>query len=403
MQTAEKTAFLSIATNLLLVAIKATLAVASGSLAIRADAIHSLSDIISSIIILLGIKISQRSTPAFPYGLYKLENLVALASSMLILFAGYEICREVFWGSRRQIEAIPLAVAGIILTILITWSFSRYEMKKGRETGSPSLIADARHIWTDMLSSLIILCSLIGDAIGLAIDRYAALVVVVFIARSASVIFLDSVRVLLDASLDYSTLHRIREIVLADPRVTAINAVWARNAGRYKFVELDLTFSIKDLEKGHNLSQELGNRIKKEIENVDRILIHYQPRQPEHLTLGTPLTEDRRTVSDHFGEAPAFKLITVQPDKGSVLEEHLLANPFLHEKKGKGIKVAQWLLQSRLDVLVVRKPQDGKGPAYVFGNAGVKILLTSESDADKALAAARKELNIPIPEARTKS
>lgn len=403
MQTAEKTAVLSIATNLLLVAIKATLALASGSLAIRADAIHSLSDIISSIIILLGIKISQRSTPAFPYGLYKLENLVALASSMLILFAGYEICREVFWGTQRQIEAIPLAVAGIILTILITWSFSRYEMKKGRETGSPSLIADARHIWTDMLSSLIILCSLIGDAIGLAIDRYAALVVVVFIARSASVIFLDSVRVLLDASLDYSTLHRIREIVLADPRVTAINAVWARNAGRYKFVELDLTFSIKDLEKGHNLSQELGNRIKKEIENVDRILIHYQPRQAEHLTLGTPLTEDRRTISDHFGEAPAFKLITVQPDKGSVLEEHLLANPFLHEKKGKGIKVAQWLLQSRLDVLVVRKPQDGKGPGYVFGNAGVKILLTSESDADNALAAARKELNIPIPEARTKS
>ncbi|MGV1098945.1 cation diffusion facilitator family transporter [Thiovibrio sp. JS02] len=398
METAEKTAVLSILTNLGLVAIKATLAVVSGSLAIRADAVHSFSDIISSIIILLGIRMSRRSSPAFPYGLYKLENLVALGSSLLILLAGYEICREVFQGSRRQLEAIPLSVAGIGLTILITWAFSRYELKKGQETGSPSLIADARHIWTDMLSSLVILSSLLGDAIGLAIDRYAALVVVVFIARSAFVIFLDSVRVLLDASLDHPTLNRISGIVLADPRVAAVNAIWGRNAGRYKFVELDLVFNIEDLQKGHNLSQELGNRIKKEIGNVDRILIHYQPRRREHLTLGIPLTRDRRTVSDHFGEAPFFKLLTVLPGSGAVIEERLLTNPFLQEEKGKGIKVAQWLLENRLDVLVARKSQEHKGPAYVFGNAGVEILLTSESGADEALAGARKELHVPVGE-----
>ena len=70
METAEKTAFLSILTNVLLVAIKTGLGVATGSLAIKADAIHSLSDIISSTIILIGIKISRRSSPAFPYGLY---------------------------------------------------------------------------------------------------------------------------------------------------------------------------------------------------------------------------------------------------------------------------------------------------------------------------------------------
>lgn len=133
METAEKTAILSILTNLLLVAIKTGLAVATDSLAIKADAIHSLADIISSIIIFLGIKISQRSTPAFPYGLYKLENLVALSSSLLIFFAGYEICHEVFGEPQPQLEAIPLAVAGIVLTILINWSFSRYELKKERK------------------------------------------------------------------------------------------------------------------------------------------------------------------------------------------------------------------------------------------------------------------------------
>jgi cation diffusion facilitator family transporter len=395
MEIAEKTALLSIATNLALVAIKVALALASGSLAIRADAIHSLSDIVSSVIILLGIKISQRTSPAFPYGLYKLENLVALGSSLLILFAGYEICREVFSEPQRQLAAIPLALAGITLTILITWAFSRYELKKGRETGSPSLIADAGHIRTDMFSSLVILCSLIGDAIGLAIDRYAALIVVVFIARSALVIFLDSVRVLLDASLDHSTLDRIRAVVRADPRVTAVNAIWARNAGRYKFVELDLTFNLKDLDKGHSLSQELTNRIKKEIEHIDRILIHYQPRRREQLIIGTPLAADRRQISAHFGEAPIFKLLTVLPENGRVMEERLLTNPFLHEEKGKGIKVAQWLVRNGLDVLVVKQPQENKGPGYVFGNAGVEILLTGDAEADQALAGVRRELMIP--------
>ncbi len=81
-----------------------------------------------------------------------------------------------------------------------------------------------------------------------------------------------------------------------------------------------------------------------------------------------------------------------------MLEEHLLANPFLHEEKGKGIKVARWLLQNKLDILVVRQPQEGKGPGYVFGNAGVEVLLTAESDSDKALAGTRQELNIPIPD-----
>ncbi len=119
-----------------------------------------------------------------------------------------------------------------------------------------------------------------------------------------------------------------------------------------------------------------------------------RPRQL--LTIGAPLGADRQSLSDHFGEAPIFKLITVVPRNGKVLEERLLANPFLLEIKGKGIKVAQWLLQNRLDILVTRQPQEGKGPGYVFGNAGVEILLTAESNADEALAGVRKELKIPM-------
>jgi len=387
MESSEKTAWLSILTNLLLVGIKTAVALISGSLAVTADAIHSLSDVVSSAIILIGIKISERSARGFPYGLYKVENLVAMVTSVLILFAGYEIVKAVFVASSRPLPTqLPLSIAGISSTIVITWLFSRYELKKGRETGSPSLIADARHIWTDMLSSLVILVALLGSAIGFAIDKYAAVIVVVFIARSAIAIFLDSVRVLLDASLDYSSLTRIREIVLADPRVVEINNIWARNAGRYKFVELDLILRVRELEKGHHIAEEIENRVKMEIAQVDRVLIHSQPQQRDLLTVGIPLTEDRLTISEHFGEAPFFRLLSLQRKEGKIIDERLLKNPYLHEEKAKGIKVANWLLENGLDVLISHHDQSGKGPGFVLGNGGAEILLTKETNAEKALA-----------------
>lgn len=387
MESSEKTAWLSITVNLLLVAIKTAVALISGSLAVTADAVHSLSDVVSSAIILIGIKISERHSPAFPYGLYKVENLVAMGTSFLILLAGFEIVQMVFAGSARPLPAhIPLALAGIGATILITWLFSRYELRKGRETGSPSLIADAQHIRADMLSSVLILLALAGSGLGLAIDKYAAVIVVAFIARSAVTILIDSIRVLLDASLDYKSIDRIRQIVLADPRVAEIKDIWARNAGRYKFVELDLVLRVRELEKGHRLSEEIENRVKMEMAQVDRVLIHFQAQEQGLATIGIPLAQDRATISEHFGEAPFFRILTLQRADGGVVEEEVLENPFLQEEKAKGIKVAQWLLEKGIDVLISNHDQSGKGPGFVLGNGGAEILLTRETSAEKALA-----------------
>jgi len=359
---------------------------------VTADAVHSLSDVVSSAIIVIGIRISRRPARGFPYGLYKVENLVAMVTSFLILFVGYEIVKTVLLDSSGPLPThIPAAVGGIVCTIAIDFLFSRYELKKGRETGSPSLIADARHVWADMLSSVLILLALVGSGVGLAIDKYAAVIVVVFIARSAIMILLDSVRVLLDASLDYKSLDRIREIVLADPRVAAIKNIWARNAGRYKFVELDLVLRVRELEKGHRLSEEIENRVKLEIAQVDRVLIHFQPREQRTLTIGIPLAEDRLSISEHFGEAPFFRLLTLQRADGAVIEDQVFDNPCLQEPKAKGIKVAQWLLAKGIDLLIAIHDQSGKGPGFVLGNAGVEILLTKETLAEKALAVIQRK------------
>lgn len=395
MDISRKTAWFSVLTNTVLTGLKAVLALLTGSLAIKADAIHSLSDVVSSLIIVAGITISQRSSQRFPYGLYKVENLVSLGTSFLIFIAGYEIVSEVLTGSSLLItEQIPLAIGGVLLSILITFAFSRYESKKGQETGSPSLIADAKHIWTDMLSSLVILAALLGHLVGIALDRYAALVVVLFIARAAFAILLDSVRVLLDASLDYGSVERIRETALADPRVVEIKELRARNAGRYKFVELDVVLRVKELSKGHAVSQEIEQRIKSRIENVDHVVIHFQPLQRKETIFAVPLDHDKQTISLHFGEAPFFRLVTVlhQGDDNTMSADSLYINPFSQEEKAKGIKVANWLLEKGMDILIVRQDLTGKGPAFVLGDAEASIILTNEPDAEKALSRACKEI-----------
>ncbi|MEJ2199524.1 MAG: cation diffusion facilitator family transporter [Desulfuromonadaceae bacterium] len=393
MDNCEKVALLSILVNLLLVGIKGVLAVVSGSLAIQADTIHSLSDGISSLVILIGIRISKRSSRRFPYGLYKVENLVALGTSLLIFLAGYEILTDVFLAPSRPLPGhLGWAVVGIGATILITWLFSRYELKKGIETGSPSLVADARHIGTDMLSSVVILASLLGGAAGLALDRLAALVVVFFIGRTAFTIFLDAVRVLLDASLDPESLEKIRQLVTEEPRVLRINELRARNAGRYKFVELDLTLHVKNLEKGHQLVEELKRRIRHGLDMVDHVQIHYQPESKDHRILGVPLCEDQRTLCSHFGEAPYFRLLTLWPRDGRVTRDALLSNPYSHEPKAKGIKVANWLLEQGLDLMVVCQKLEGKGPGFVLGDAEVEILVVEDTEVETVLAGVKADL-----------
>ena len=103
------------------------------------------------------------------------------------------------------------------------------------------------------------------------------------------------------------------------------------------------------------------------------------------------MSEDQQTISEHFGDAPYFRLISLDNTGDKIIEEHLLENPYLNEEKGKGIKVANWLLENGIDVMISHQDQSGKGPGLVLGNAGAEILLTKETNAEKALAEIQSE------------
>lgn len=381
-----RVAWASIAINVFLSLLNLAIAAASGSLAVAAEMIHNLVDLVASVAVLAGVKISERESRRFPYGLYKVENVVAVGVAILIFFTGYEIAKEALFAETEAATVNGWILAGVALSAIVPLAFSFYEMRVGTELNSPSLKADAQEYRAHVFSSGVVLLALIGQMIGLPLDRYAALLIVVLIAKTGWELLVDGMRVLLDASLDAEVLDQVRAILEAEPAVTEVQWVVGRNAGRYRFLEAEVTLRLDDLDKAHAVCQRLERAIREHVPHLERVLLHYEPQVRTYVRYSVPLAPAEGVVSEHFGEAPFFSLVTVRTTDGGVERLEVLSNPHRDIEKAKGIRVAEWLVNLKIDVIVLREDVQGKGPAYVFADAGVETRLTQASTLTEALA-----------------
>lgn len=372
----ERMGVYSLLVNIGLVVLKLGLAALSGSLALAASATDSAIDIFGSVAVLIGLAISKRKTKTFPYGLYKVENMVSVVIALLIFLAGYEIAKEALFGAGGAVVTEWWMLAGVGLTVLVPYLFSRYELRVGRAANSPSLMAEARHFQTDVLSSSIVFVSLVAAALGIAVDRIAALLIVPFIAKSGWDLMVDGMKVLLDASLDTDTLAHVRSIIDSYPGVAEVNSVIGRNSGRYRFLQADIEVRTANLEKAHRLSDKLEEAIKEQVSNVERVVIHYEPQVKTSYTYGVPLQSATGLVSEHLGRAPYFALVELRVQDGTLVRQEILANPYQELEKQKGLQAAKMLVGKGVDVLLVKENLEGKGPSYVLADAGVETRST---------------------------
>jgi predicted Fe-Mo cluster-binding NifX family protein len=219
--------------------------------------------------------------------------------------------------------------------------------------------------------------ALLGSRVGYPIlDRITALVMVGYIGKVGWDILKDSMRTLLDASVDPKTLYQIRDAILPFPQVKEIKSLQARNSGRFVFVRTELVFGIKKFSQAHQLSEGIERTLLQEFPQVDKVTLHYEPVKKDCVIYAVPMKEDKDVISDHFGDAPYFYLIQMRAEDQNIQEEKILRNPYREEEKGKGIKVSEWLLQNGVDKVFTRKAFDGKGPSYVFSNAEVEVTVT---------------------------
>jgi len=267
----------SVGINLLLSILKIIGGMLSGSAALTADGVHSLSDLAASLSVYAGIVISNKKSESFPLGLYKVESLVALVSAFAIFFAGYEIAKDVFFGEGMEITNLSIALVVIALTVLITYLYSRWEKQMAIELNSPSLMADAEHIKTDFYTALVVLVGVLGQYFGYPIiEKIAVAIVVYFIFHSGFEILKDAIKVLLDASIDSETIQEIRTILDQEEMIDHIVQITGRNAGSFQFIQLDLDVVTDSLKEAHAFAHEIEAKIKAKMPFVERVIVHFE-------------------------------------------------------------------------------------------------------------------------------
>ena len=381
-----RVALLSLAVNIGLVVAKLALSVYSGSLALRADGIHSFVDVVASLALIAGVLLSTRKRRDFPYGLYKVENVVAVIISLLIFLTAFEIATEAVTGdiaAQSYSGWVLLIVAGFIPVPFI---LGTYQVNVGRKYNSPGLIADGRQHQMDILSSSVVFFALLGQFFGIPLDRIAAVIVAIFIVKAGWDILKDSMKPLLDASVDYDTLSEIRTIILSDPMVSRIRSVTGRNSGRYIFVEAVIEMATSDLKEAHQASERIEKTIHHRVQNIERVVIHYEPEEKVHLRYAVPLQNRDGLIGDHFGEAPYFAIFNVDTGKNQIEQQEIVANPFTNVEKRKGVQAAEMLLEQKVDVVLLHHPLSGKGAGYAFEAAGVEMRMTDAMTLAEAIA-----------------
>jgi len=276
-QAKKKISFYSILVNTTLSLIKIVGGTISGSAALTADGVHSLSDLAASLSVYIGIIISNKKSKRFPFGLYKVENLIALVSAFAIFFAGYEIAKDVFFGEPVEMKNLPIALAVIAITVLITYFYAKYEEKQAEKLNSPILKADAAHIRADFYTALVVLAGILFKYYGIEWgEKIAVLIVLFFIFHSGYEILKDAIMVLLDAAIDDETVAEVEDILKKNPKVNRIIRISGRNSGSFKFLQLDLDLNTDSLEEAHQLAHHIEDDIRNQMPFVEKVVVHYE-------------------------------------------------------------------------------------------------------------------------------
>ncbi|MDD6195194.1 MAG: cation diffusion facilitator family transporter, partial [Lachnospiraceae bacterium] len=237
-RVAKRVAFITILQNAILSVFKLVAGIVAHSNAMISDAIHSASDVFSTVVVLIGVKLaSKESDKEHPYGHERLECVAAIVLAMVLFITGLEIgsqaLKDIIRGNYDSLQtpgtlALVAAIVSIVVKEIMYW-YTRYNAKK---IDSSALMADAWHHRSDALSSVGALIGIGGAMLGFPVmDSIASLVIFVFIAKAAYDIFKDAVDKMVDHSCNEETEQALRECVLNHGEVKGIDLLQTRIFG----------------------------------------------------------------------------------------------------------------------------------------------------------------------------
>jgi cation diffusion facilitator family transporter len=280
----RQASWVGIAGNGFLSACKITVGLISGSLAVVADGVDSMTDIVISIITLITANIISRPpNMKYPYGYGRADTIATKSLSFIIFFAGAQMLitsvKRLIMGGNTEIPS-TIAVYVIILSIVGKALLALYQTKVGKRTGSPMLVANGKNMQNDVLISGSVLLGLVFTFVLKLplLDTITALLVSLWVLRVALKIFMQTSLELMDGTKDCTIYDKIFEAIDSVEGVHHPHRVRSRNIGEKVIINIDLEVDGSlTLVQAHELAHEVEDSIRNRIDNVFDVSIHVEP------------------------------------------------------------------------------------------------------------------------------
>lgn len=286
-RVANRVSCITIIGNLVLSVGKFLAGIIAHSNAMISDAVHSASDVFSTFVVIIGIKLaSKKPDKEHPYGHERLECVAAIILAIVLFITGLGIgmnaLKNILQGNYSDLQ-IPgmLALIAAIISIVCKEGMYWYTRYYAKKIDSSALMADAWHHRSDAFSSIGALIGIGGARIGFPImDSIASLVIFVFIVKAAFDIFKDAIDKMVDHSCDEETEKQIYDCVMKNEYVMGIDLLQTRIFGNKIYVDLEIQADATyTLQEAHYIAETVHDDIEQNFSKVKHIMVHVNPAE----------------------------------------------------------------------------------------------------------------------------
>ena len=270
--------------NAALAAFKLAAGIFGKSGAMVSDAVHSLSDIVATLVAYIGVRLSKQEEDAnHPYGHERLECVASLILSLILAGTGagigYAGIRKIFFAAEPLEAPTLLPLIAAVVSIAVKEGMFRYTMHYAKVMDSSAFKADAWHHRSDALSSVGSLIGIFMARIGFPVmDPVAGLLICALILKVALDIFKDSISKMLDTSSGKKTEQAIRSFVEEQPDVVRVDLLHTRQFGNRIYVDLEIAVKRDiSLVEAHDIAERVHRNVEKEFPKIKHVMIHVNP------------------------------------------------------------------------------------------------------------------------------
>lgn len=284
-RTAMRVSAVSIIVNTSLSILKLIAGIFAKSGAMVSDAVHSASDVFSTFIVIIGIKLSEKkSDDDHPYGHERMECVASIVLAVILAATGFGIGAEgigkILEGNYKEI-AIPgvmALIAAVVSVVVKEWMYW-YTRAAAKKINSGALMADAWHHRSDSLSSIGAFAGILGARLGFPIaDSVASVIICVFILKAAFDIFKDAVDKMVDKACPAEIVNKMKDIIHEQSGVGEIDDIKTRLFGSKIYVDVEIAVDgEKTLIEAHKIAEAVHYAIESSFENVKHCMVHVNP------------------------------------------------------------------------------------------------------------------------------